>query len=72
MYQFLYKHCRQVRAHVPCRCVEPAQEADEVRDEYADTIGKIHLTYYKTYLAKLLKFQARRRCAPPHADASAV
>ena len=37
------------------------QEADEVRDEYADTIGKIHLTYYKTYLSKLLKFQVKKR-----------
>lgn len=42
-YRFLYKHARA--------------EADVVRDEYADTIGKIHITYYKEYLSRLLKYQ---------------
>lgn len=41
--EFLLAHHRQV--------------AREVRDEYVDTMGKIYFSYFKSYIAKLLKLQ---------------
>eukprot|EP00053_Salpingoeca_punica_P012338 m.110516 g.110516 ORF g.110516 m.110516 type:complete len:701 (-) comp15917_c0_seq1:1262-3364(-) len=42
-FEFVVKHHRQIAA--------------EIRDEYIDTMGKVQLTYFKTYLARLLKLQ---------------
>lgn len=31
--------------------------ATEVRDEYVDTLGKVHFSYFKTYLSRLMKLE---------------
>ena len=44
--EFLMAHHRQV--------------AREIKDEYIDTMSKIYFSYFKTYISKLLKLQARK------------
>ena len=36
------------------------QVAREIKDEYIDTMSKIYFSYFKTYISKLLKLQARK------------
>ena len=45
-FRFLAKHDRAV--------------ATEIRDEYVETLSKVHLTYFKTYLTRLLKLQVNK------------
>lgn len=33
--------------------------AKEIRDEYVETLSKIYLSYYRSYLARLMKVQVR-------------
>ena len=42
-FEFLLRHSRQT--------------ANEIKDEYVDTMSKVHTTYFKTYLHRLLKLQ---------------
>ena len=44
--EFLMAHHRQV--------------AREIKEEYIDTMSKIYFSYFKTYISKLLKLQARK------------
>jgi len=44
-FEFLLRHSRQT--------------ANEIKDEYVDTMSKVHTTYFKTYLHRLLKLQVR-------------
>jgi hypothetical protein len=33
--------------------------AKEIRDEYVETLSKIYLSYYRSYLGRLMKVQVR-------------
>lgn len=46
-FEFLLRHSRQT--------------ANEIKDEYVDTMSKVHTTYFKTYLHRLLKLQVKLR-----------
>lgn len=35
--------------------------AKEIRDEYVETLSKIYLSYYRSYLGRLMKVQVRPR-----------
>lgn len=43
--------------------------AKEIRDEYVETLSKIYLSYYRSYLGRLMKLQVtprRERCTCAH------
>lgn len=42
-YAFLCKHCKPVAA--------------EIKDEYIDTLSKVHFSYFKAYVSRLQKLQ---------------